>query len=73
MEKEATPLVAMNFDLPARKEFVAAGANAPLIERRPFAVRIAGSENVQAIFRGEMLLHVCTKGPHARPRNRAQG
>jgi hypothetical protein len=33
MEKKATPLVPMNFNLAARDEFVAARADAPLVQR----------------------------------------
>jgi hypothetical protein len=61
MEKKPAPLVAVNFDLPAGDEFVAARADAPVIERRPFSPRIGGAQNVEAIFRGEMLLHGFTK------------
>ena len=73
MQKKAAALVAPDFDLAASDEFVAARANAPLIERRPFAAHVPGAENIQTIFWGEMLLHAFTKGPRARPRNRAQG
>lgn len=61
MEKKSSPLVAMDFDLPAGDKFVAAGADAPLIERRPFPARISRAQDVEAIFRCEMLLHASTE------------
>jgi len=61
MEKKATPLVPMDFDLAARDEFIAARANPPLIERGPLATRVPGSKNIQTIFWGEMLVHAFTK------------
>ena len=57
MEKKAAPLVAVDFDLPAGDEFVAARADAALIERRPFPARVGGAQNVESIFWGKMLLH----------------
>lgn len=61
MQKKPAPLVAMDFDLAAGDEFVAAGANAAVIQRRPFPPPVSGAQNVEAIFRGEMLLHAFTK------------
>lgn len=57
MEQKAAALIAANFDLAAGDEFIAAGANAPFIERRPFPPRIGRAQNIEAVFRGEMLLH----------------
>lgn len=37
MQQKAAPRVALDFDLAASDKFVAARADAPLIERRPFA------------------------------------
>jgi hypothetical protein len=61
MQKKTAPLVAVDFDLPAGDEFHAARANAAVIQRRPFSVRIGGAENFQAIFGGEGLLHSSMK------------
>ena len=57
MEQKAAALVPLDFDLAAGDGFVAARADAALIQRRPFPLRIGGAQNVEAIFRGEMLLH----------------
>lgn len=72
MQKKAATLVAPNLNLTPRDEFVAAGANAPGIEGGPFAERVRGSQNIEAIFRGEMLLHAVTNDPRTAPRNRAR-
>lgn len=61
MEKKASPLVAVDFDLPASDEFVTARADASLIERRPFPARVGRAQNIEPIFGGEMLLHAGTK------------
>lgn len=73
MQKKPAPLIAADFDLAAGDEFVAAGADPALIERRPFPPPVRGAQNVEAIFRGEMLLHASTKRARSLPRNRAQG
>lgn len=70
MQKKAAALVAANLDLAASDEFVATRANAPRIERRPFAAGVRCAENVQTLFRSEMLWHAFTKRPRARARNR---
>jgi hypothetical protein len=57
VQKKATPLIAADVNLPAGNKFVAAGADAALIKRRPLPTPIAGAQNLQAIFQGEMLLH----------------
>ncbi|HXM32596.1 MAG TPA: hypothetical protein VN921_03010 [Chthoniobacterales bacterium] len=54
---ESGPLVALDFDLAAGNEFVAHRADAPAIERRPFAMRICRAQNFEPIFQGKLLLH----------------
>ena len=57
MQKKPAPLVAMDFDLPAGDGFVAARADATLIERGPFPSPIGCPQNVETFFWGKMLLH----------------
>jgi hypothetical protein len=57
MQKKAAPLVTAELDLAPRDELVAPRANTPVIQGRPFSARIGGSQNVQTIFRRELLLH----------------
>ena len=57
MEEKAAALVSMDFDLAASDEFAAAGASAAVIQGRPFPLPVSGAQNVEAIFRGEMLVH----------------
>lgn len=61
MEQKAAALVAADFDLPAGDGFVAAGANAPVIQRGPFPARVGGAQNVETIFGRKGLLHETTK------------
>ena len=57
MQKKAAPLVAADLDLPAGDELVATGADAAVIQRRPFPARVGGAQNVEAIFGCKRLLH----------------
>jgi hypothetical protein len=73
MQKKPSPLVAADLNLPAGDEFVAARTDSPFIERRPFPPGVSRSQNVEAIFWGEMLLHACMKGQRLSFRNRSGG
>ena len=72
MQQKAATLVAAYFNLTPRDHFMAAGAKAPGIKGGPFAERVRGAQNIQAIFRGEMLLHIFMKDLRASPRNRSR-
>jgi hypothetical protein len=72
MQKKAAPLVSADFYLAASDEFVAARADAALIEGRPFPPRIGGAQDIEPIFWGQMLLHAGTKRKVAMPCNRAR-